>query len=436
MSTSDGRVVGATRLVDHGPDSARWDLVVMGDGYREAELAKFATDAETIVNQLLASPPFDQIQAAINVHRIDVVSTDSGADMAAACSDTTDVRTYFDTAYCDGGLHRLMSVNYETAYLTATEFVPEWDVILVIVNSTAWGGAGGGEVAVISLAPGAVEGALHEIGHILGLADEYDYWWGWQKQDEIDRDNEEGRDHYEGPEPPEPNVTANTDRETLKWRHLVLPGTDIPTTENPNCLDVDRSPSPVPVGTVGLFEGANYNHCGAYRPVYRCRMFDETPAYCAVCQEHIRETLSHYLPRRKRMDFTVITPTMHQFGNQNTSLPGVYVGREKEWTFDCPGIDAGQHAVLVFQSRHARAFSNWLSINDVTVPGVVPMNTTDPDAWNSNVLLVNPNTLRSGGNVLRIKAATEQLSVPPGQPPRTSIDEFVVDNVVLMYKTA
>jgi len=34
MSTSDGMVGTATKVVDNGPGDSRWDLVVMGDGYR------------------------------------------------------------------------------------------------------------------------------------------------------------------------------------------------------------------------------------------------------------------------------------------------------------------------------------------------------------------------------------------------------------------
>ena len=41
---------------------------------------------------------------------------------------------------------------------------------------------------------------------------------------------------------------------------------------NPDCATVDSRPSPVPAGTVGLFEGAHYYHCGAYRPEYSCKM--------------------------------------------------------------------------------------------------------------------------------------------------------------------
>jgi hypothetical protein len=113
-------------------------------------------------------------------------------------------------------------------------------------------------VAVASLADPDWVG-LHELGHgAFGLADEYCYEAG----------------SYTGSEPLEPNVTAVNTLTGLKWASLVVPTTPIPTTTNPDltCLTCDTQPSPVAVGTVGLFEGAEYVACGCYRPEYNCLM--------------------------------------------------------------------------------------------------------------------------------------------------------------------
>ena len=40
MSVADGYIVGTTKVVDHGPASQRWNVVILGDGYRVTELAK------------------------------------------------------------------------------------------------------------------------------------------------------------------------------------------------------------------------------------------------------------------------------------------------------------------------------------------------------------------------------------------------------------
>jgi hypothetical protein len=55
MSTSDGVVLGATKIVDRGSNAGRWNLVILSDGYRAVEMAQFASDAQQFVNMFF--PP-------------------------------------------------------------------------------------------------------------------------------------------------------------------------------------------------------------------------------------------------------------------------------------------------------------------------------------------------------------------------------------------
>ena len=50
MSASDGYIVGVTKVVDHGPEDARWDLVIVGDGYRASELSNYHTHVQNFIN--------------------------------------------------------------------------------------------------------------------------------------------------------------------------------------------------------------------------------------------------------------------------------------------------------------------------------------------------------------------------------------------------
>ena len=79
MGTSDGKVLGATRIVDAGPPEHRWNIAIVSEGYRSDEMAQFATDAKQFADTLLAAAPFDRLRAAINIYRVDVTSTESGA---------------------------------------------------------------------------------------------------------------------------------------------------------------------------------------------------------------------------------------------------------------------------------------------------------------------------------------------------------------------
>jgi hypothetical protein len=289
MTIADGTVLGTTKVVNNCSSALMWDLVVMGDGYNRDQMPQYEANVQGFVDTMFRTPPFDELRSAINVHRVNVASTGSGADDPAACGGSgVTARTYFDATFCgDGRIRRLLTVNNTTALSTTGAQVPQWNAVLVVVNSTVYGGSGGA-VGTFSLAPGAEEIALHELGHsAFRLADEYEYFRGCASG-ETDRNN-----HPAG-ELAEVNVTTNTNRATLKWRNLITaPETPWPTTGNANCARCDPQTSPVPAGKVGLFEGAHYHHCGAFRPEFNCKMRVLGKPFCAVCRERIRWVITH-----------------------------------------------------------------------------------------------------------------------------------------------
>jgi hypothetical protein len=155
------------------------------------------------------------------------------------------------------------------------------------VNSPISGGSGG-SVATFSKAPGALEIAIHEMGHTaFGLADEYEYYSNCA---------ESGHNKHSGSEPSQPNITTNKNRASTKWRSMIQASTPVPTTTNADCAHCDPQPSPVAVGTIGLFEGADYYHCGVYRAEFDCRMRNLDRPFCAVCQQVIVKKLTPFLP--------------------------------------------------------------------------------------------------------------------------------------------
>jgi hypothetical protein len=298
MTTADGSVLGCTKIVDRGSPAVCWNLLFLGDGYRSTQLAQYASDVTSAATVLLNTPPFSGRRPVINVYRVDVSSTDSGADDPVACGGSGAVRrTYFDATFCTNGIQRLLTVNAATALAVAGAQLPEYDAVLVVVNSTVYGGSGGA-VGVFSLAPNATEIAIHELGHsAFGLADEYMYYRGCGSG-ETDRDN------HPPIEPVEPNVTIASTRATIKWRDLILSTTPVPTMSNPDCSRCDDRPSPVPAGTVGAFEGAHYHHCRAYRPEHNCKMLALGAPFCAVCQRRIRQVLPTTVPHVRELRVT------------------------------------------------------------------------------------------------------------------------------------
>ena len=296
MTAADGFISGTQKIVDHGPNSQRYNIVVLGDGYRAAELNKYHTDVQGFVDVLRATAPFGDLWCGINIHRVDVVSTDSGADDPATCGDLSTgsgafARTYFDSTFCSGNLvRRLLTCDSVSARNVAQAQVPEVHMTLVVVNSTMYGGSGGA-VATFSTAAGAAEIAMHEMGHTaFGFADEYEYYAGCGS-------GETGHNVYAGGEPVEPNVTIDTQRNSIKWKAILSSQTDaLPTTSNADCTQCDTQSNPRAANYVGVYEGARYFHCGCYRAAYDCRMRSLGNPFCGVCQKVIRDTLSPYLP--------------------------------------------------------------------------------------------------------------------------------------------
>jgi hypothetical protein len=296
MSAADGSVSGTHKIVDHGPDAQRYNIVILGDGYRASEMAKYHADVQTFVDAFRAAAPFGDLWCGINIHRVDVVSTDSGADDPVTCGDGSAgsgavARTYFDATFCSGNvIRRLLTCDSVRATAVAHAQVPAAHVTMVLVNSPLYGGSGGA-VATFSTAQGAAEIALHEMGHTaFGFADEYEYYAGCGS-------GETGHDVYVGGEPVEPNVTCNTNKATIKWKSVLSsPAHALPTTANANCAQCDPQGNPQAPDYVGAYEGARYMHCGCYRPSFNCRMRALGEPFCGVCQKTIRDALAPYLP--------------------------------------------------------------------------------------------------------------------------------------------
>jgi hypothetical protein len=309
MGETDGTVLGVTKIFDSGLPEHRWNLVIVAEGYTASEQAQFQSDAQDLLDNLLATPPFDEdeVACAMNVYRLDVESNESGADDPDCDGQGSDtyVETYFDASFCaDGSTYRLMYGDELHTAGTVNDAFPEWHQIVVVVNSPIRGGAGGGVAWTSTGGTDWLDVFIHELGHsAFDLADEYDCYTCLP--------DEEGRDNYTDGEPIEPNVTAEPDPALVKWNGHVTAGPESPTMENPDCGERNLDPSPVPAGTVGTFEGAHKYHCGAYRPQYDCMMRDSGIAFCAVCLEVVRDFFAPYATPAPGGAVTLDTPSVN-----------------------------------------------------------------------------------------------------------------------------
>ena len=132
-------------------------------------------------------------------------------------------------------------------------------------------------------------------------------------------------------------------------------------------------------------------------------------------------------------NFTVILFQRQHFGNEpgtfNDIEPNVpFAGSTKDFSFDCPGVYPSETAFLMFQSRDVDHQRNIFQLNGVDVFGGLPASPAR-DAWNGNILLIEPHhQLRATANVLHVESRNS--SGTGGD----DIDDFIIDNVVIMYK--
>jgi len=226
-----------TTIRDHGPPSNRVDLVLIGDGYTSINLTSFATHANNVLLPFFAEEPFAAYATYFNVHRVDVLSNESGVDQL-------DLKIFKDTAldmaYGCFGVDRALCINVSKA-LDAAASAPEADQILALANSTRFGGAGYASADLGTVAgnsQSAVEIALHEFGHAFaGLADEYDYG---------------AAGAYPGADPTQPNVTIYDATVLLQTHWKWFEWLDLP--------------------HVDTFEGAAYYEEGIFRPTDNSKM--------------------------------------------------------------------------------------------------------------------------------------------------------------------
>ena len=185
MGTSNGYVSSLVKVHDGGAPSDRFNLIFVAEGYQVGELAQFESNVDDIIANFFATPPFDEdsVACAMNIYRLDVVSDESGAD-DPICDDgpgdDSTADTYFDATFCaDGQISRLMSGDSGLAQTTVEAYLPEWTQIIVIVNDSKRGGAGGSVAWTTTGGGDWKDVAIHEMGHsAFGLADEYDYYAG------------------------------------------------------------------------------------------------------------------------------------------------------------------------------------------------------------------------------------------------------------------
>jgi hypothetical protein len=340
----------ATAVIKNGPSTNRVDVAIVGDGYTAGELSKFVTDAGRLTSGMFAQEPLKEYAKYFNVTRVDVASAQSGADHPERIPPRY-VTTAFDATYNCGNIQRLICVADAKVFtvLARTLTPTQYDIVIVVVNDPEYGGVGGA-IAVASTHEAVVELVLHELGHSLGLlADEYG---GGQAAD------------CGTWEPAQPNVTAVTQRDKIKWNRWINTLTPIPTL-------------PTGVTTPGLYEEAGYCNKRLYRPTADSKMRSLGRPYEQVNTEQLIKRVYSYVspidstsPSGQTIPYvaggsvtlrTVPLAPLSRALAVSWRLDGNLVATSKDFVLPFAGLAPGTHTV------------------SVTVADKTPQVRTDPD---------------------------------------------------------
>ncbi|MFN8343421.1 MAG: M64 family metallopeptidase [Spirosomataceae bacterium] len=256
LGTSWAQTFPTEAIVNNGDPDKLINIVILGDGYTASQQDQFKTNAQNITDYLFSVSPFKEYKNYFNVYIIQVPSAQSGAKHPANATDVAEPvipvanpDNYFGSTFDYFNIHRLLVPTKSSAIASvlATNF-PQYDHVLMIVNSTEYGGSGG-SLATTSINASAYEIAVHELGHsFANLADEY--WAG---------------DSYAKESP---NMTQQTNPSLVKWKNWYG------------------------LNNIGIFQhGTSGTPALWYRPHQNCKMRFLGVNYCSVCTETIIERI-------------------------------------------------------------------------------------------------------------------------------------------------
>ena len=245
-----------------GDVNKRINIVLLADGYQTAELDQFIIDVNNFISGLFLEQPYKEYENYFNVFAIKVPSNESGASHPGTATDVVEanqnhpvisVDNYFGSTFDYAGIHRLLvATNTSSIYTVLGNNFPLYDVVVVMANSSYYGGSGG-FIATVSTNVSSAEVAEHELGHTFAqLGDEY-----------------YAGDNYATEKV---NMTQNTDPSSVKWKNWY--------------------------GDNGI---GIYQHSGSgnasqwYKPHQNCKMQYLNNPFCSVCIEATIEKIHAYI---------------------------------------------------------------------------------------------------------------------------------------------
>ena len=246
------------------------DIVILPEGYTQAEMGKFIKDCDFFVESLFGYAPYNRYRESFNVRGVMVPSEESGCTMPGDMIYKNTVMRFSFWTF-DSERYCMSTDNRDIRDLAGQ--VP-YDQIYILVNTEKYGGGGIYNFYCSSASSNnkSSDVIIHEFGHgFAGLADEYYYAGASEHMYNI------------ALEPWEPNITSLVDFSN-KWGDMIREGTPVPTPREPKYEQ-----------TIGVFEGGGYEPEGMYSPYMDCLMNTfKGHEFCPVCQRAIERMILYY----------------------------------------------------------------------------------------------------------------------------------------------
>lgn len=298
----------------NGEPGAKVDIAILGDGYREAEYAKFVDDAKRAAGYLFSVEPFKSRIGDFNVRAVFAASADSGVtDPYLGLKKIT----LFRSSYFSGGSERALAEGDHYAMREVASAVP-YDFLLLLANARRYGGSayfGGPAVVAIDNASARYL-VIHEFAHaIAGLADEYylpaaggPVYGGniepWYPNVTLSPNSGKWREHLSEPHS-QPNAWNKTEYDrhfatyVKRYEALRANGAEEKTVEQLMEQARERQAALLAKNgprKVGYYEGANGYAKGMYRAEADCIMFSlQTQYFCAACAAAIERMIDAHV---------------------------------------------------------------------------------------------------------------------------------------------
>ena len=156
-------------IVNQGPSENRIDLTIVGDGYTEAEKARFFEDAKRLTDDMFVGQTFASYLPLFNVHAVFVPSNESGL------SDVERKDTALKLQRSPQGSKRGILPGDRRAAERAIGLAPDTDYPILVANDDFYGGLGGRYAITTRSHNSGTMVLRHELGHNFGsVGEEYD----------------------------------------------------------------------------------------------------------------------------------------------------------------------------------------------------------------------------------------------------------------------